>query len=143
MTALEVSALRDAGHDVVWADADLSIRTNSDAFHAQNAQEQGRVLVTRDSDLGTLKVIEGVPQTGLVFIRGIDTKTAAQLLPGIVKDHAAALSRGAQITVGANRVRVREHVKAEQAQGQKSERQRGGRPGRSRSDELRNPKRRR
>ena len=132
MSATEVSALQVAGYDVIWAYEDASLRTQSDSFHAQNAEQQGRIIITKDSDFGTLKAMQSIPATGMVFIKeDANTKGLAKSLPGIVKAHAAALSRGAQITVGANRIRVREQKPPTQERQQT-------RPGRSRSRSAEN-----
>jgi predicted nuclease of predicted toxin-antitoxin system len=65
---LAVEALREAGHDVLWARTDM--QGADDDIILQRAQDDGRLLVTFDKDFGELAFRSGLPATcGIVLFR--------------------------------------------------------------------------
>ena len=101
--------LRTAGHDVVAVNEHPSPQGLRDAAHARNADEQGRVLITKDGDYGGLRVREGIPRSGVVYVKpDANTPDLADQLPEILAHHQDALSRGAFVTVDPTRERVRD-----------------------------------
>ena len=65
---LAVAALRDAGHDVLWARADMSGAI--DDVILQRAQDEERLVVTFDKDFGELAFRWGLPAScGVILFR--------------------------------------------------------------------------
>ena len=109
MSRREASALRDGGHDVIVVNEHPTLQGLPDEAHARNANEQGRVLITKDGDYGGLHVRDGIPSCGVVYVKAdANTPDLANRLPAILARHHAALSRGAFITVDSMRERVRQ-----------------------------------
>jgi predicted nuclease of predicted toxin-antitoxin system len=109
MSFAEAKSLRESGHDVVYVNESDRLKGISDVAHARNAQDDSRVLVTKDVDFGKLRHIDGIPSTGVVYIKpaaeregNLDTR-----LPEIIKAHKNDLSRGAFVTVDADKTRAR------------------------------------
>jgi predicted nuclease of predicted toxin-antitoxin system len=110
MSSAEAKSLRESGHDIVYVNESDRLKGLPDVEHAVNAQNDGRVLVTKDVDFGKLRHIDGIPSTGIVYIKpaaeregNLDTR-----LPDIIKAHERDLSRGAFVTVDAGKTRARE-----------------------------------
>ncbi len=101
--------LRNAGHDVIVVNEHKALQGLPDEAHARNANEQGRVLITKDGDYGALHVRNGIPACGVVYVKAdANTPDLADRLPAILARHHAALSRGAFVTVDSTRERVRQ-----------------------------------
>ena len=63
-----VEALREAGHDVVWARTDMP--GEDDRGILRRAQEEGRLVVTLDKDFGELAFCAGLPaECGVILFR--------------------------------------------------------------------------
>ena len=63
-----VAALRDAGHDVLWAKESMAGAKDRDLL--ARAKSGGRLVVTLDKDFGELAVRSGTPATsGVVLFR--------------------------------------------------------------------------
>ncbi len=108
MSMSEASTLRAAGHDVVAVNEHPALQGLPDAAHARNAQKQGRVLVTKDGDYGGLRVREGIPRSGVVYVKpDANIPSLADRPSEIISRHHDALSRGAFVTVDASRERIR------------------------------------
>ncbi len=65
--AVTVRFVSSLGHDVVTA-AQLGLAQAEDAELLRLAQEQGRILVTRDRDYGGLVFVQG-SGTGVIYLR--------------------------------------------------------------------------
>lgn len=65
--AVTARFLVDAGHDVVLV-SQIGLSQASDEEILKTAQEQNRVLVTRDRDYGNLVFVRGVG-TGVIYLR--------------------------------------------------------------------------
>ncbi|NER98441.1 MAG: hypothetical protein F6J86_32220 [Symploca sp. SIO1B1] len=65
--ALTIRFLVNAGHDVVLA-AEMGLSQASDEEILKIAQEQSRVLVTRDRDYGNLVFVKAIG-TGVIYLR--------------------------------------------------------------------------
>ncbi|MBI4690313.1 MAG: DUF5615 family PIN-like protein [Nitrospirae bacterium] len=59
--------LRDIGHDVVTA-KEIGCSQSADSDLIVKAQEQGRILVTRDRDFGNLVFVKGL-NAGIIYLR--------------------------------------------------------------------------
>jgi predicted nuclease of predicted toxin-antitoxin system len=65
---LTVEALRNAGHDLIWARTDMP--GSGDEVVLARAQVEERVLLTHDKDFGELAFRAGLPATcGVILIR--------------------------------------------------------------------------
>jgi len=63
-----VEALREVGHDVVWARTDMPGK--DDRGILRRAQEEGRLVVTLDKDFGELAFHTGLPaECGVILFR--------------------------------------------------------------------------
>ncbi len=101
--------LRDAGHDVVAVNEHPALQGLPDIAHARAANDQNRILITKDGDYGGILMRNGIPQSGVVYVKSdANTPNFASRLPEIVARHRDALSRGAFVTVDSARERVRE-----------------------------------
>jgi predicted nuclease of predicted toxin-antitoxin system len=101
--------LGDAGHDVVHA-RDVALMSASDPVVLAAALQHRRVLLTLDADFGALVALSGARQPSIVLFRGEVTRRPegqATLLLANLDQIAAALTEGAVIVIGDERVRVR------------------------------------
>ena len=73
--AVTARFLIDAGHDVVLV-AQIGLSQASDEEILRTAQEQNRILVTRDRDYGNL-VFVGAIGTGVIYLRVLPTTVNA------------------------------------------------------------------
>jgi predicted nuclease of predicted toxin-antitoxin system len=65
---LAVEALRDAGHDVLWARTDMG--GAADDVILERAQDENRLVVTFDKDFGELAFRWGLPSScGVILFR--------------------------------------------------------------------------
>lgn len=99
-------ALREAGHDVVFV-GDWTSDPGDDEILA-TARAQGRIVLTRDKDFGTLAVLEREPHCGIVRLIELPPTVEAPLCLSVLAGHADDLARGCLITVEAHRLRIRE-----------------------------------
>lgn len=65
-----VQVLRDEGNDIVTV-RDEGLTGASDVAVLQRAVAQGRVILTHDSDFGTLALRSGEPFVGIIFLRPV------------------------------------------------------------------------
>lgn len=63
-----VDGLRERGHDAVTV-VEHGLAGRSDLDLIRTAREEGRVIVTHDSDFGTLAIRRGEPWSGIVYLR--------------------------------------------------------------------------
>ena len=83
-----VEHLRTAGRDVQTL-YDAGLLGATDVVVLQHAHRHGRVVVTHDSDFGTLAVQAGEPYVGLVYLR------PGHILPAFVIAMIDAIDRAA------------------------------------------------
>jgi len=69
--ALTVRFLANGGHDVVLV-SEIGLSQASDEEILRTAQEQSRVLVTRDRDYGNLVFVQSIG-TGVIYLRILPT----------------------------------------------------------------------
>ncbi len=102
------SLLSDAGHDVVHVSDQGLLGASDDAVLAA-AQQEGRVVVTADTDFGTLLALGGIAQTSVVLLRrpGRRAEQRAEAVIDAISAVSDVLNDGALVVVEPNRVRVR------------------------------------
>lgn len=103
------SALRTAGHDAVHVGA-LGLAGADDESVFRTARESRRVLVSADTDFGTILALHGASTPSLVLFRhGAEYQPKRQIkrildaLPDVGDD----LARGAVVVIEPSRMRVR------------------------------------
>ncbi len=97
------------GHNAVHV-SDIGLRGAPDETVLAAAGEDSRILITADTDFGTLLALSGAAQPSVILLRrpGRGSAERAQIVLTVVDLVSEALHRGAVITVETTRVRVRE-----------------------------------
>jgi predicted nuclease of predicted toxin-antitoxin system len=101
-----VQALREAGYDVTYG-AELAPGID-DATVLEEANREGRLLLTADKDFGEMVVRQQRLSTGVVLIRlaGLSNQHKATLTLRAIQENAERLI-GHVAVVGVGRVRIR------------------------------------
>ncbi len=89
---------------------DVGLQSAPDPAVLAAALEQDRVLVTLDTDFGTLLALSGARQPSVVLFRGEVTRRPegqAMVLLANLEQITEDLSEGAAVVIGDDRVRVR------------------------------------
>jgi predicted nuclease of predicted toxin-antitoxin system len=101
--------LAEAGHNAVHV-TDLGLQGATDDEVLARADAEGRIVVTADTDFGTLLALSGAPGPSVVLLRRPGRRSAerarAILLVLTLVDEQ--LNRGAVVTVEQTRLRIRE-----------------------------------
>lgn len=101
--------LAGAGHDAVHA-RDLGLKSAADPVVLRAAADDRRVLLTLDTDFGTLLARSGDAIPSVVLLRGNVTRRPehqAALLIANLDQLEAAVTEGALVVIGDNRLRIR------------------------------------
>lgn len=101
--------LTEAGHDAVHV-VDLGLRGATDDEVLSRAEADARIVVTADTDFGTLLALSGAPGPSVALLRRAGRRAAdrARALLTVLVLVDEQLSRGAVVTVEQARLRVRE-----------------------------------
>ena len=99
--------LTEDGHDVVLA-AQLGLSQASDEIILKTAQEQNRILVTRDRDYGNLVFVRGLG-SGVIYLRMLPAtaKTLHENLAQAIQRHSEAEFMGAFVVIEPDGYRFR------------------------------------
>lgn len=102
------SLLREAGIDTIHV-GEIEYSTADDAAILRKALDEGRTLVTMDSDFHALLAVSGATAPSVVHIRteGLRAKEAARVINAVLELCGEDLDRGAMVTVQSGRIRVR------------------------------------
>jgi len=95
--------LRQAGHDVREA-REQSPDPGDEALLRMAAQE-GRILVTIDTDFGALVYLSGAAHAGIIRLPDVPGRRRIALMEQILSGRGAAELAGAIVTVTGNRIR--------------------------------------
>ena len=100
--------LREAGIDAVHV-GEIGYATADDASILARGREEGRIVVTLDTDFHALLAMSGAEKPSVVRIRqeGLRGPEAARLIQKVVQGCGDDLARGVMATVQFGRVRVR------------------------------------
>ncbi|MBW8825070.1 MAG: DUF5615 family PIN-like protein [Acidobacteria bacterium] len=101
--------LGEAGHDVLHV-RDINLKSAPDPVILSHAVQDQRVLITLDTDFGTLVAHAHATVPSIVLFRGEFTRRAerqAALLLANLDAVADDLSEGAIVVIGNDRIRVR------------------------------------
>lgn len=96
--------LRTRGHDVIESrqfgpdPGDLAL--------LQRAAREQRILVTIDTDFGTLIFVDEIPHCGLIRLPDVPAEERIALFEELFARHASDLAEGAIVTIRGNRIRV-------------------------------------
>lgn len=101
--------LTEAGHDAVHV-VDLGLRGATDDEVLSRAEADARIVVTAETDFGTLLALSGAPGPSVALLRraGRRAPDRARALLTVLVLVDEQLSRGAVVTVEQARLRVRE-----------------------------------
>jgi predicted nuclease of predicted toxin-antitoxin system len=103
------AGLRNAGHDAVHV-RELGLQQASDAQILERAALQQRVVVSEDTDFGTLLALRDQHQPSFVLFRRQLDRSATGLLSlflSVFPDVAEDLEKGAIVVIEPRRVRIR------------------------------------
>jgi predicted nuclease of predicted toxin-antitoxin system len=103
------AALTGAGHDVVHV-ADLGMSRATDIEILEAADRDDRVIISADTDFGTLLAMSGASRPSVLLLRLTSPRRVAQVaavLEANLPTVAEALDAGAVVVVEDGRVRVR------------------------------------
>lgn len=110
LSPLVAAGLTEAGHDAVHVrDIDLTSATDDAIVEAARAAD--RVVISADTDFGSLLAASGRREPSIILIRRSSDRTAARVLAVILANLdqvAAALDQGAIVVLHNDRVRLRE-----------------------------------
>ena len=103
-----VSLLRQEGHDVLTS-YEAGLMSLSDPVILTYAQENRRILITRDSDYGALTFVSRLPSAGLVYLRiepNAENQVHVQLLR-LLAEHTETELHDLFVVVEPGRHRIR------------------------------------
>ena len=105
---LVAQALNEAGHDAVHV-RDLGLIGHDDRKILEQAERDGRIVITQDTDFGTLLITSQRRSPSVVLIRMRDGRPSIQasVLLEVLPTIEADLLRGAIAVLGDEAVRVR------------------------------------
>jgi predicted nuclease of predicted toxin-antitoxin system len=101
--------LNDLGHDAIHT-AELGLESAEDAAVLGAAREDGRVVITADSDFGTLLASTRATSPSVLYVRRSSGRRADAMLEMIAVNLPAldeALSDGSVVVLGEGSLRVR------------------------------------
>lgn len=101
--------LRDAGHDVVHV-RDIGLHSAADEEIMDVAVKDNRVVVSEDTDFGTLLSLRDSEKPSFILLRHLPDRSAAGLLQILLSNIAtveADLASGAVVVIEPGRIRVR------------------------------------
>jgi predicted nuclease of predicted toxin-antitoxin system len=102
-------SLRDAGHDAIHV-RDIGLAAADDEELFLLAEEESRVIVSADTDFGTLLALWSKPRPSFIlFRRGTERRPERQvmLLLENLDSINVALNEGSVVVIEQNRIRVR------------------------------------
>lgn len=101
--------LRAAGHDALHV-RDLGLQSADDTVLFEFAAREGRILLSEDTDFGTLLALRKSARPSVILFRRVPDRGAASLLRLLLANLStveAELMAGAVVVFGSNRIRVR------------------------------------
>jgi predicted nuclease of predicted toxin-antitoxin system len=104
-----VAPLRQAGHDVVHV-REYGLQKADDAVILERAEKEMRVVVSADTDFGTLLALRQKSLPSVVLFRGSTSREPSRVAARLIAELAAAtdsLEAGCILTIEPRRVRVR------------------------------------
>jgi predicted nuclease of predicted toxin-antitoxin system len=109
LSPLLAERLKAAGHDVVHV-RDIGLQASTDSVVLERARAEDRVLISADTDFGSLLARSHAPNPSVVLIRRLIGRRAAdqfEIIQANLPPVADDLAAGAVVVIGDYRVRVR------------------------------------
>jgi predicted nuclease of predicted toxin-antitoxin system len=109
LSPLPAAALNEHGHDAVHVH-DLDLDTASDAVILRRARDDDRVVISADSDFGTLLAESHARQPSVILIRRLRGRRVSSLTAVIVDNLELvddALIEGSVVVLGEGTARIR------------------------------------
>jgi len=103
------NGLAAAGHDAVHV-RDLGLQSADDETLFQLAADENRILVSEDTDFGTLLALRQTASPSVILLRHMPDRSADNLLSVLLANLEAVdsyLDTGAVVVIEASRVRIR------------------------------------
>lgn len=104
-----VILLQQAGHDVVHV-REYGLHQADDSVILERAEKEHRVVVSADTDFGTLLALRQKSLPSVVLFRGPTSREPTRVAARLIAElplHEAALEPGCILTIEPHRVRVR------------------------------------
>lgn len=98
--------LVEQGHDVVDASG-FDPDPGDEALLAM-ATAEGRIVVTLETDFGTMIFTQSIAHAGLIRLPDVRVSERIRLMEQVLATHGADLAAGAVVTVSGTRIRVRQ-----------------------------------
>lgn len=98
-----------AGHDAVHV-RDIGLQSATDIAIFEIAADQSRIIVSEDTDFGTMLALRDAAAPSVVLFRGMLDRRAGSLLDTLVANMAAVeadLEAGAVVVFEPSRIRIR------------------------------------
>jgi len=96
--------LNSQGHDV------LEARTlgpdPGDRELLEIASEQGRILITIDTDFGQIVYLDRVAHSGMIRLPDVPSEMRINLMKSVLSEYSQDLDAGAIITIKGKRIRI-------------------------------------
>lgn len=109
LSPLLAAGLRTAGHDAVHV-REHGLARAADALILEQARRENRVVLSADTDFGTLLAASRSTAPSVILIRRSSDRSAARLLPLLLAnlhDVQEALDEGAIVVLEDSRLRIR------------------------------------
>ena len=106
---LMVEALRQSGHDAIHV-RELGLATAADITIFEQAERDRRVIVSADTDFGTILALRRSSQPSVILFRGATPRQPhhqASLVLANLDAISASIERGAVVVLEPQRIRIR------------------------------------
>ena len=101
--------LRRADHDAIHV-RDIGLAAADDVTIFEHAERDQRVIVSADTDFGTIRAIRNTAKPSVILFRGATPRNPvgqAKLLPANLGEITSSVERGAVVVLEPQRIRVR------------------------------------
>jgi len=110
LSPIMADGLRQSGHDAIHV-RDLGLAAADDAMIFERAERDQRVIVSADTDFGTLLALRNSQRPSVILFRGATPRhphAQLKLLLANLAEITASIERGAVVVLEPQRIRVRE-----------------------------------